>query len=207
VTSADIGAFEQALARVGSVRTYFGTEPGTSMVNTIRVTFDQAVTFPNGVNAAFKLSRVGQPTGGPSVSAALGAVNFSATASGSMATITVANGGAVPLESNGSGSLIDGKYQLTVVAANVETDSGKLDGNGDGSDGDDYVSPSSGLDYVRRLFGDHDDDGDVDAADFGTFRAAFGAANPGIDFDFDIDADVDASDFGQFRARFGVSVL
>jgi hypothetical protein len=202
VTSADIGAFEQALARVGSVRTYFGTVPGTSMVNIIRVTFDQAVTFPSGVNAAFKLSRVGQPTGGPSATAKLGDVNFSATASGSVATITVAGGGTVPLET--SGSLIDGKYQLTVVAANVATNTGKLDGNGDGSDGDDYVSPSSGLDYVRRLFGDQDDDGDVDAADFGAFRAAFGTANP--DFDFDIDADVDASDFGQFRGRFGVSV-
>lgn len=205
VTSTDIGGYERQLARVGTVQTFFGTLFNTSMVNTIKVTFDQPVMFPNGISAAFKLSRVGQPSGGPSVSAALGAVNFSASASGNVVTITVAGGGTVPLEANGSGSLIDGRYQLTVVAANVTTSVGELDGNGDGSDGDDYVSPSSGLDQVRRLFGDWDRDNDVDAADFGRFRAGFQPVNDLI-FDFDNDADVDAADFGSFRARFGVSV-
>ena len=55
-----------------------------------------------------------------------------------------------------------------------------------------------------RLCGDANGSGNVDATDFGLFRAAFGTNN--IVFDFDGDGDVDAADFGAFRQRFGSSI-
>jgi hypothetical protein len=53
-----------------------------------------------------------------------------------------------------------------------------------------------------RLFGDADGDGNVDAADFGAFRAVFGSSSPV----FDGDGDTDTAGFGEFRAAFGSSV-
>ena len=47
-------------------------------------------------------------------------------------------------------------------------------------------------------------DRDVDVADFGGFRGAFGASS--VAFDFDGDGDVDSQDFGAFRQRFGTAV-
>jgi Ca2+-binding RTX toxin-like protein len=81
-------------------------------------------------------------------------------------------------------SLADGRWQLAIPSLS-------------------YQSPLNDLN-LHRLFGDIDGDGDVDAQDFGAFRAAFGSGN--LAFDFDGDGDVDAADFGQFRARFGSSV-
>jgi hypothetical protein len=174
-----------------------------SMVTSLAVTFSEAVTFPSGVNAAFQLNRIlPQPTGGPSASAPLGLVNTNAVLAGSTVTITFLAGGAVPVDP--AASLIDGNYQLTIVAANVVGAGGNLDGNGNGTGGDDFQSPATGPGRIFRLFGDADGDGDVDAVNFGQFRAAFGAGDPV--FDFDGDGDVDAADFGQFRARFGSSV-
>lgn len=83
---------------------------------------------------------------------------------------------------------------------------GTLDGNGDGTAGDDLLTPTSpgSPSRITRIFGDSDGDGDVDATDFGAFRNSFGTAV--VAFDFDSDGDVDASDFGQFRLRFGTVV-
>src|SRR5205085_1719943 len=92
------------------------------------------------------------------------------------------------------GSLVDGKYTLTILASQV-SNIAALDGNGDGTPGDDFTFS------FHRLFGDSDGDRDVDAADFGAFRSAFGGYQ--LAFDFDNDGDTDAADFAQFRARFG----
>src|SRR4029077_20554191 len=99
-------------------------------------------------------------------------------------------------------SLADGRYRLTVNAANI-TDGGGLflDGNGDNVMGDNYVS-SAGA--IFRLFGDADGNATVDGVDFGAFRTAFNTAISA--FDFDNSGQVDGLDFGQFRARFGMSV-
>jgi len=177
--------------------------PQRSMVTSLKVTFSEAVTFPSGINAAFQFNRTGQPTGGPSASAPLGAVNINAVQAGNVVTITFVAGGAVPIDLGGS--LIDGAYQLTIVAGNVQGAGGQLDGDGNGTGGDNFQTPTTGTGRLFRLFGDNDGDGDVDAQDFGAFRAAFGTAG-NVPFDFDGDGDVDAQDFGQFRARFGSSV-
>jgi len=202
----DMGAFEiQSAASPPTVTSVVVNTGGAqrSMVTSLKVTFSEAVTFPNGIAAAFQLERVGQPSGGPSAGAPLGLVNISAVQAGNTVTITFLGGGAVPIDL--AGSLIDGAYRLTIVAANVQGAGGALDGNGNGIGGDDFQTPAAGAGRLFRLFGDNDGDADVDAQDFGAFRAAFGGGS-NLAFDFDGDGDVDAADFGQFRARFGSGV-
>jgi CSLREA domain-containing protein len=209
--AADVGAFEFAAAfpvppTVTKVEVNAGVGVQRSNVTSLKVTFSEAVTFPDGIAGAFVLNRVGQPTGGPSAGAPLGAVNIQAVQSGAEVTITFLAGGVVPTEKGGS--LIDGLYQLTIVAAKVAGLGGSLDGDGNGTGGDDFLTPAPVTGVVPglifRLFGDGDGDRDVDAANFGAFRAAFGTTNP--TFDADGDGDVDAADFGSFRIRFGTQV-
>jgi hypothetical protein len=193
--SADIGAFEAQPPRVLAVVVNDGAAQ-RSIVTKLTVTFSEAVAFPGGVAAAFQLNRVGPglPTG---------LVNLNAVQSGNSVELTFATGGAVGVDPGNS--LKDGSYQLTVLSAGVQGPAGFLDGNGDGTPGDNFLTPTTGAGRVHRLFGDNDGDGDVDAQDFGAFRGAFGGTS-NLNFDFDQDGDVDAQDFGQFRARFGSSV-
>jgi len=160
-----------------------------SVVTKLTVAFSEAVSFPAGVAAAFQLVRTGPDAPG-------GPVDLVAAPAGNTVTLTFANTGAVGIDPGDS--LIDGGYELTVVAANVQGAGGTLDGNGDRIDNDNYTAA------VTRLFGDTDGDGDVDATDYGAFRGNFGTSTPA--FDFDSDGDVDATDFGQFRLRFGTAV-
>jgi predicted outer membrane repeat protein len=176
--AADIGAYEyQALPPVVAKVVINNGDVQRSRVTSVRMDFDRVVSVPAD---AFGLKRNGD---GAVVTLAASAVIDSAT----RVTLTF-TGGAVEF-----GSLADGRYTLTAFAALLG-----LDGNGDGVAGDDFTTT------LHRLFGDADGDGDVDAQDFGAFRAAFGGTNN--TFDFDNDGDVDAADFGQFRARFGTVV-
>jgi len=196
---ADIGAFESAPAppTVTTVQLNNGSVQ-RSRVTMLTVTFSETVTFPDGIAAAFRLDRTGP--GGPT-----GAVNVNVSQVGSIVTVTFATGGTVGVDPGGS--LIDGRYTLTLVASKIQGMLGFLDGNGDGTAGDDYVqvggpaSPSK----LFRLFGDADGNGAVDAADFAALRSVFGVAT-NLAFDFDGDGDVDALDFGAFRQRFGTGV-
>jgi len=195
---ADIGAFEaqSGLPFVTSV-VLNGGAAQRSMVTELAVTFSEPVSFPSGLAAAFQFARTGP--GGPT-----GAVNLSLAQTGNEVTATFAPGGAVGVDPGGS--LTDGNFTLTVVSSKVQGAFGLLDGNGDGTAGDDYVQAGGPASPSRlfRLFGDADGNGSVDAADFAGFRTAFG--DPSEAFDFDGDGDVDAADFGQFRQRFGVSL-
>jgi hypothetical protein len=152
-----------------------------SRVDSLTVTFSEIVTLGSG---AFVLTRTGPGT-------PTGPVTVAVDTSGSTPTQTVAQ-----LTFSGSltefSSLVDGLYTLTVVAAQV------TDAAAQTLFGGDYAFD------LHRLFGDIDGDRDVDATDFGAFRAAFGTTSDA--FDFDDDGDVDAADFGAFRQRFGTSV-
>jgi hypothetical protein len=162
-----------------------------SMVRTIAVTFDGKVTLPANPADAFSLERTG-PGGG-------GFVAVTVSTAGSTPAQTVAT-----LTFNGAlsenKSLVDGRYTLSVLGAQI-TDAGgaAVDADNDGTPG------GTGVTNLHRLFGDNDGDADVDASDFGAFRATFGTGS-NLAFDFDSDGDVDASDFGAFRQRFGLSV-
>ena len=171
----------------------------------IRVTFDQHVTLPANPADAFRLIR---QTDGAVVT--LSAV-VDDSGSGTVVTLTF-TGGAVQ-----GVSLADGRYQLTVLAADVLNANGALDGAGTGLAGVDYHSPAdtvgggSGQLHLFRLFGDANGDGVVDAIDLGQFRAAF---NTGVGnsaylafLDSNGDGAVDATDLSQFRVRFNKNVF
>ncbi|MCK4340713.1 MAG: Ig-like domain-containing protein [Phycisphaerae bacterium] len=99
-------------------------------------------------------------------------------------------------------------YTFTIVASRVTDEAGNpLDGNGDGTGGDDYVVTFS------LLPGDFDHDGDVDIDDFNTFAECLAGpdvfdpppgCNPGdfINADLDGDSDVDLVDFVTFQESF-----
>ena len=167
-----------------------------SEVKSLTVTFKEHVNLPATPANAFQLARIG---------GAINPVALIVDTSLSTATQTIAKlSFAGPLTE--FGSLVDGRYSLTIVSSQVIDDIGQaLDGNGDGTPGDDYVligSPANGL---FRLFGDANGDGTVAASDFIQFRLAFGSS-PSVVFDFDGDGTVSASDFVQFRLRFGSSI-
>src|SRR5205823_5305918 len=116
-----------------------------SMVTSLTVTFSEAVTLPANPADAFQLIRTGP-------NAPTGAVNLNAVQTGNTVTITFANGGAVPIDP--AGSLRDGVYQLTILASKVTGAGGPLDGDGNGTGGDDFTTPATGSTRLFRLYGD-----------------------------------------------------
>ncbi|HEY1376237.1 MAG TPA: peptidoglycan DD-metalloendopeptidase family protein [Gemmataceae bacterium] len=174
-----------------------------SVVRSLTVTFGGPVTFPNGVAAAFTLTRTGPtgPTGNvaltPTVSTnALGQTVVALTFSGTFAESNTA-AGANP-------SLIDGIYSLTVFGSAVAGPGGvALDGNNAGIPGGDYALAT------HRLFGDVDGDGDVDLLDLNPLVPALfgvvGQPNYNPAFDFEGDGDVDLLDLNQFVQRLFLS--
>jgi len=152
-----------------------------SRVTQLQVTFSALVTLGG---AAFVLTDLGG-TPVPDV-----ALSINSAPVGGVTVSTITFGGSAVI----GGSLPDGRYRLRVVAGQVTN----------------AAAPNSPMAAdvtaeFHRLFGDADGDADVDAADFGAFRTAFGGVS-NLAFDFDGDGDVDAGDFGAFRARFGTSV-
>jgi ELWxxDGT repeat protein len=137
-----------------------------SMVTHLTVTFSRFVTFAGSPAAAFRLTRLGPGTPG-------GDVALAVDLSGSTAAQTVAR-----LTFSGAltqfGSLMDGNYQLTVLAAQVSAAGQQLDGDGDGAPGGDYTTTPA--DSVFRYFGDVNGDRVINGLDFGFFRSAFGTA-------------------------------
>ncbi|MBX7105629.1 MAG: right-handed parallel beta-helix repeat-containing protein, partial [Gemmataceae bacterium] len=182
--SPDMGAFEvQPAAKIASVVINNG-DAQRSRVTKITVNFDQLVTFADSPVAAFKLKR-------QSDNAYVGltaAVNNGATTS---VDLTFNDAGAE------FGSLTDGRYTLSVLAAPA----GNFDGNGDGTAGDDYTLVGDpATNKLFRLFGDADGSGQVNASDFLAFRLAFLSSSS--TFDFNGNGQVDAGDLLQFRLRF-----
>src|SRR5262249_1036291 len=162
-----------------------------SVIPSLAVAFDQLVTFPGGPAAAFELKAVGSGQSGV-VSLTASVVNNTSGSGAAPTTVTLTFSG--PLTQ--FGSLIDGDYQLRVLASHV-SGAGPLDGNNDGFAGDDYTFS------FHRFFGDTDGDRDVDAADFLAFRGAFLGItpyNPALDFDGN--GSVDVLDFLQFHNRY-----
>jgi autotransporter-associated beta strand protein len=164
-----------------------------SSVTSLKVTFSAQVSFAGAVGSAFTLTR----TGG-------GTINFAASAS-------VVNGQTVvTLDAfTGSetefGSLSDGRYTLTALASQISAGGQALDGNSDGTGGDNYtLDDTQGL---FRLFGDVNGDQTVNGFDLGFFRNAFGTqiGDPNYLSYLDLNGDgvINGFDLGQFRTRFG----
>ena len=152
-----------------------------SRVNSITVTFDRPV-----VRNAGAFTVVGRNGAGAGVFVS------SENPSGDGMTWVVTFDGDPVI----GGSLPDGVYDLTVVAARVHAGTN--------------TGPTMVTNYLttfHRLFGDINGSGSVNNLDFGQFRNSFlksvgdAAYNPA--FDFDNSGSVNNADFGQFRGRYG----
>ncbi len=171
-----------------------------SRVASLAIRFDSVMTFAGGnVAAAFGLSRIG---GG-----AVGGFTATAAVVGGVTVVTLSSFTGAETQ---FGSLADGRFSVLVRANLVSSDGRPLDGNGDGTGGDDFTLAGTTANGLFRLYGDVNGDGVINAVDFGQFRGAFGTSTGQVayrDFlDFDGDGQINAFDFAQFRTRFGSSV-
>lgn len=196
-STADLSASELLIDTTAPVPQQIVVGEGSdsrSMLTEIVVTFDSVVTLEEG---AIEVNKLGE--GGGSVGVNVAVVN---TGVQTIATITFAGG----FVENG-GSLSDGNYALTIKAGLVHDAAlNALDGNGDGTSGDDRAWGQAEVDGFFRLFGDSDGDRDVDGQDYGRFGLSFlkleGDSGFDSSFDFDGDGDVDGQDYGRFGRRF-----
>lgn len=154
-----------------------------SMVSEITVTFSEAV---NGVDASsFILTNT--TTNVQIVPTVATQVLNGKT----IAKLTFSGSGII------GGSLADGNYSLTTLALPVTDAVGnQLDGNGDGTNGDDATVS------FFRLFGDGNGDQSVNIYDFFGFLKALRGRNTAA-FDFNGDGNVNIFDFFRFRSQFG----
>lgn len=159
-----------------------------SLVRSVTVDFNKPVVFPNGLAAAFTLTRT-------DASPPTGAVNLGFAQSGNSVTITFNDATFAP---GATKSLIDGHYSLTMNAKNILGEGGYfLDGNANGTGGDNKTVT------FHRRFGDSNGDTFVDNVDLLAFRTAMIAGGTSI-FDADGDGQTDLTDFVAFRQRLGM---
>jgi hypothetical protein len=163
-----------------------------SVIRSLTVSFSGVATV--GANA-FGLIRTGSSNSPVALS-----VSTEILGGQTVATLTLAD------NTDAGGSLVDGRYSLTVHSDRVNDGTGHgMDGDGDGLVGGDYVVGSA--QGLFRLFGDVNGDAIVNGLDFGFFKDAFGTqlGDPNYLAYFDVNADnvINGFDFGQFRTRFG----
>jgi hypothetical protein len=98
--------------------------------------------------------------------------------------------------------LPDGRYRLTVLAAGVRDPANNpLDGNGDGTGGDNYINDTA----IYFLRGDANHDGIVNLADFNILAQNFGQSPRNFsEGDFNYDGVVNLADFNILAQRFGI---
>jgi hypothetical protein len=204
--AADIGAFELQTTsgtppKMGATPVVInGGSASRSMVTTLSVAFSTVVTLPANIASAFTLVR----TGGGAVT--IGSATAATVSGATVVTLT----GFVGADAN-AGSLLDGKYTLTALASQITANGQQLDGNGDGTGGDNFVLADSGNPGgLYRFYGDVNGDRFVNGADFGPFRAAFGSStlDPNFNPQFDVNGDgfITGPDFSAFRVNFGQSI-
>lgn len=158
-----------------------------SMVKETRVVFNTGVIFAG--NPADSFQVVGP--NGP-VSVAVDLSNSSPDQTVALLTFSGPN--------TQFGSLKDGNYNLTVIAANITTGGVQLDGDLDGNPGGNYTNS------FHRLFGDVNGDGTVDGSDYSEFGNSFGSTGVANPFDFNNSGMIDGDDFAEFGNRFGITI-
>jgi autotransporter-associated beta strand protein len=164
-----------------------------SCVTSLTLTFSDPATFSITPGTAFTLVRFSDGA----------IVQFDATATlvNGVTVVTLANFGGNATE---FGSLADGRYLLTALANQITFSGEPLDGNADGTAGDNFATVSF------RFFGDVNGDQIVNGLDFGFFKSAFGTQVGDPNYlgflDFNGDGVINGFDFGQFKLRFGTTL-
>lgn len=191
-TATDIGAFENQAMN-------FIVNEGAqqrSRITTIKINFANALNVSLLTNlGAITLTRTaatGIGTVGTIVQTGATGANGRITvspASGMVTNVTLtidnANGDDVTAGVE-YGSLADGRWQLGIPALGFTSLVGDTD--------------------LRRLFGDADANGNINADDFAVFGNFFGATAVGNPFDFDNNTTINADDFAEFGNRFGLTL-
>ena len=167
-----------------------------SRLTTIALTFDQPVNATNFTTlGAIQLQRTKATfTGSVGTLVQTGATGSSGrilvspdSGTTTLLTLTFDNADGAPiLPGVGYGSLTDGRWQLSIPSIGYSSA---------------FNDP-----ILRRLFGDSNNDGLVDASDYAMFGNSFGQSSIDAAYDFDSDGTVDASDFAQFGNRFGITL-
>jgi hypothetical protein len=162
-----------------------------SRVDSLAISFSRVVTLASG---AFTLT--GEDLNGNTIS--VGSINTNTVIvdGKTVATLTFSGTGTE------FGSLVDGVWNLTVVASKVTVGGQEMTSN--------YVTPSSGVSRIHRLFGDINGDGTVEGGDFSVFSSTFNLSSMDAGFiaafDFNADDTVEGGDFSVFSARFNTSL-
>jgi predicted outer membrane repeat protein len=108
---------------------------------------------------------------------------------------------------NAGGSLIDGRYKLTIDGSRISAFGLNLDGDANGLVGGDHVFGAEAADRFFRKYGDQNGNGTVDLLDFAEFRRTFGlsAGQPGYlgSLEANFNGSIDLVDFAAFRRNFG----
>jgi GEVED domain len=173
-----------------------GGDAQRSSVETVRVTFDKVVDFDNVGGNPFTFTHIASGdtvTAIPVIDNSSGktVVNFTFNPAG--------------LQVTSFGSLQNGDYRLTIHASRVKHLGIELDGDGNGTTGDNYVTTAA--DKFFRKYGDQNATGIVDLSDFAAFRQTFGksAGTSGYLDGFDSNGDdlIGLADFAAFRQSFG----
>ncbi|MCO8125250.1 lamin tail domain-containing protein [Stieleria sp. TO1_6] len=163
-----------------------------SSVTQISVQFDRPV---DASSSAFIISRRGSGR-------SLGNLLVSSELQGgkTIATITFGDDPDVISRSGLENSLVDGHFQMQIIASQIES----IDSGVTMAFDSEFGHESS--DAFFRLFGDSDGDRDVDGQDYGRFGLSFlkPSMDPNYDpsLDHDGDGDVDSLDHAQFSRRF-----
>ncbi len=174
-----------------------GGDPQRSGITSVQVTFDRVVDidFSTGDVFEFVNTTTSQTVTDFSVASEVDGKT--------VVDLTFAPGPSV----NPGGGLNDGDYVLTIDADRVSSQGDPLDGDGNGTPGDDYVFGASAVDKFYRKYGDYNGNGTVELFDFAAFRSSFGklAGQAGYleGLDAENDGDVDLFDFAAFRSNFG----
>ncbi|KAA1259866.1 G8 domain protein [Rubripirellula obstinata] len=167
-----------------------------SSLDSVRITFDTVVDINQVDGNPFEITRAG--SGGT----LMPMVSIDDTSGKTVVDLTFADSETFVTD---FGSLVDGDYQLRIDATLVTDRWVQLDGNRDGSAGDDYVM--SATDGLFRMYGDADGSKSVGLTDFAAFRSVFGTsssdANALSGLNSDADDTIGLTDFAAFRANFG----
>jgi subtilisin-like proprotein convertase family protein len=153
-----------------------------SRIESLTVTFSEQVIFAGQTSAAFQLERL--PSGGAPIPVAF-TVSTALVNGQTVATLT-------PTSDVAFGSLIDGRYRLTVLANQIADLAGNL-------------MATNLMQTFHRYYGDVNGDEHIDIADFGSFSTTFNLQSGQQGFlsylDYNHDNHIDIADFGQFSIR------
>src|SRR4029079_8094691 len=113
-----------------------------SRVTSISLTFNTTVSLPGNPASAFSLTRI---RGG---AVTLGNATVTTVSGATVVTLSGFSGAEALL----GGSLNDGRYTLTALANQISAHGQQLDGDGNGTAGDDFVFADSGSTSGNQLF-------------------------------------------------------